>query len=104
MIEIIKNVMFNAFIFIGLITVCLALIWCVLELLNRIFKFTKYIVMYQTYKRNIKMFDLNNKIIVSKDGKVLSTCITDLDEQIKILEKAIQNRNSMKKLREKYSK
>ena len=60
--------------------------------------------MYQTYKRNIKMFDLNNKVIVSKDGKVISTCITDLDEQIKILEKAIQNRNDMKKLRDKYSK
>lgn len=60
--------------------------------------------MYQTYKRNIKMFDLENKVIVSKDGKVISTCITDLDEQVKILEKAIQNRNNMKKLQDKYSK
>lgn len=104
MIEIIKNFLFNAFVLIGLITLCLALIWCMLELLNRIFKFTKYIVMYQTYKRNIKIFDLHNKVIVSKDGKVISTCITDLDEQVKILEKAIQNRNSMKELRDKYSK
>ena len=104
MIETLKNILFNAFIIIGLLIVSLALIWCMLELLNRIFKFTKYIVMYQTYKRNIKMFDLNNKVIVSKDGKVLSTCITDLDEQIKILEKAIQSRNDIKELREKYSK
>lgn len=102
--EILKNCMFNAFILIGLITVCLVLIWCMLELLNRIFKFTKYIIMYKTYKRNIKLYDLKDKVIVSKDGKVLSTCITDLDEQIKILEKAIQNRNDMKELRDKYSK
>ena len=104
MIEIIKNVLFNAFIFIGLITVCLALLWYMLELLNRIFKFTKYIIMYKTYKQNIELYDLKNKVIVSKDGKVLSTCITDFDEQIKILEKAIQNRNDMKELRDKYSK
>lgn len=104
MIETLKNALFNAFIFIGMFTICLALIWCMLKLLNWIFKFTKYIVMYQTYKRNIKMFDLENKVIVSKDGKVISTCITDLDEQVKILEKAIQNRNNMKKLQDKYSK
>ena len=104
MIEIIKNFLFNAFILVGLITVCLVLIWCMLELLNRIFKFTKYIIMYETYKRNIKLYDLKDKVIVSKDGKVLSTCITDLDEQIKILEKAIQNRNDVKELCDKYSK
>ena len=104
MIEIIKNTLFNAFILIGLITVCLALIWCMLELLNRIFKFTKYIIMYKTYKRNVELYSLKDKVIVSKDGTVLCTCITDLDEQIKILEKAIQNRNDMKELREKYSK
>ena len=104
MVETLKNFLFNAFILIGLITVCLALVWCMFELLNRIFKFTKYIIMYKTYKRNIELYDLKNKVIVSKDGKVLSTCITDFDEQIKILEKAIQNRNDMKKLRDKYSK
>ena len=104
MIEIIKNFLFNAFILIGLITVCLALIWCILELLNRIFKFTKYIIMYKTYKRNVELYSLKDKVIVSKNGKVLITCITDLDEQRKILEKAIQNRNDIKELREKYSK
>ena len=97
MIEIIKNFLFNAFILIGLITVCLALIWC----MNRIFKFTKYIIMYKTYKRNVELYSLKDKVIVSKNGKVLITCITDLDEQIKILEKAIQSRNDIKELREK---
>lgn len=104
MIEIIKNFLFNAFILIGLITVCLALVWCMLELLNRIFKFTKYIIMYKTYKRNVYLYSLKDKVIVSKNGKVLITCITDLDEQIKILEKAIQSRNDIKELREKHSK
>ena len=104
MIEIIKNFLFNAFILIGLITVCLALIWWMLELLNRIFKFTKYIIMYKTYKRNVELYSLKDKVIVSKNGKVLITCITDLDEQIKILEKAIQSRNDIKELREKHSK
>ena len=104
MIEIIKNVLFNAFILIGLITVCLALLWYMLELLNRIFKFTKYIIMYKAYKRNVELYSLKDKVIVAKDGKALITCITDLDEQIKILEKAIQSRNDIKELREKYSK
>lgn len=60
--------------------------------------------MYKTYKKNIELYDLKDKVIVSKDGTVLCTCITDLDKQIKILEKAIQNGNNMKELREKYSK
>ena len=62
MIEIIKNFLFNAFILIGLITVFLALIWCMLELLNRIFKFTKYIIMYKTYKRNVELYSLKDKV------------------------------------------
>lgn len=104
MIEVLKNAMFNAFIFIGLLAICLALIWCALEYLNRIFNFSKCIIMYKTYKRNIELYDLKDKVIVSKDGTVLCTCITDLDEQIEILEKAIKNRNGIKELRKKYSK
>ena len=96
--------MFNAFVLIGLIAVCSTLTWCMLELLNRIFKFTKYIIMYKTYKQNIELYDMKDKVIVSKDGTVLCTCTIDLDEQIKILEKAIQSRNDIKELREKYSK
>lgn len=102
--EFAKNILFDSLVTIGLIAICLVLIWCILELLNRIFKFTKYIIMYRVYKRNIKLYDLKDKVIVSRDGMVLCTCITDLDKQIEILEKAIQNRKEMKKLQEKYSK
>lgn len=102
--EFVKNILFDSLVIIGLIAICLVLVWCILELLNRVFKFTKYIIMYRVYKRNIKLYDLKDKVIVSRDGMVLCTCITDLDKQIEILEKAIQNRKEMKKLREKYSK
>lgn len=102
--EILKNCMFNAFILIGLIAVCLVLIWCALELLNRIFKFIKYIIMYQEYKRNTELYDLKDKVIVSKDGSVSYSCISDLDEQIGILEKAIQTRKEIKQLKEKLLK
>lgn len=102
--EILKNCMFNAFIFIGLLTVCLALIWLILELLNRIFKFTKYIIMYFEYKRYNDLYELKDKIIAAKDGTVTYSCVDDLDEQIRILEKAIQSLNNIKELRDKYSK
>ena len=102
--EFVKNFLFDALVIIGLVAICLVLIWCVLNILNCIFKFTKYIIMYRTYKRNIELYDLKNKVIVSKNGAVLCACISDLDNQIEILEKAIQNRKEMKKLREKCSK
>lgn len=104
LIEFVKNILFDSLVTIGLIAICLVLIWCILELLNRIFKFTKYIIMYRVYRRNIELYDLKDKVIVSRDGTVLCTCIIDLDKQIEILEKAIQNRKEMKILREKYSK
>lgn len=93
--EILKNCMFNAFILTGLITACLALIWYMLELLNRIFKFAKYINKYHEYKKIMELYD-KNTVIVSKCGSVLQTSITDLDEQIEILEKAIRNRKKIK--------
>ena len=102
--EILKNCMFNVFIFIGLITACLALIWCMLELLNRIFKFTKYIIMYHSYKKTVELYDFKNTVIVTKDGRILQTLITDLDDQIEILEKAIVSIKNTKELRKKFSK
>lgn len=104
LIEFVKNILFDSLVTIGLIAICLVPIWCILELMNRIFRFTKYIIMYRVYRRNIELYDLKDKVIVSRDGTVLCTCITDLDKQIEILEKAIQNRKEMKILREKYSK
>ena len=94
--EFVKNILFDSLVTIGLIAICLVL--------NRIFKFTKYIIMYRVYKRNIKLYDLKDKVIVSRDGTVLCTCITDLDKQIEILEKAIQNRKEIKQLKEKLLK
>ena len=102
MIEAFKNILFNAFIIIGLIATCLILICCLIELLNRIFKFTKYIIMYFEYKRNDDLYDLKDKVIVAKDGTISHSCVNDLDEQIKILEKAIQVQNNIKELQEKY--
>lgn len=102
--EILKNYMFNAFIIIGMIAVCLTLVWYMLKLLNRIFKFTKYIIMYFEYKRNRDLYDLKNKIEISKSGKVSYSCVGDLDRQVEILEKAIQNRIKIRQLREKFSK
>ena len=96
--------MFNAFIIIGMIAVCLTLVWYMLKLLNRIFKFTKYIIMYFEYKRNRDLYDLKNKIEISKSGKVSYSCVGDLDRQVEILEKAIQNRIKIRQLREKFSK
>lgn len=102
--ELVKDVLFNVFIFIGMTTICLALIWCILELLNRIFKFTKYIIMYLEYKRNTELYNFKDKLIVSKDGNVPYSCIDDLDKQVEILEKAIRNRKDIKQLKDKFSK
>lgn len=102
--EVIKDALFNALIIIGMMAICLVLIWIMLELLNRVFKFTKYIIMYQVYKRNASIYDLKDKVIVSKDGSVSYSCIDDLDEQIGIMQKAIQDREELKRLREKYRK
>ena len=55
------------------------------------------------YMRNKKLYDLSDKLIVSKTGEIVGSCVIDLDEQIAILKKAIQNRESVKSLREKYS-
>lgn len=102
--EFLKDFMFNIFIVIGLIVVCLALIWCMLELLNRIFKFSKYIIMYLEHKRFMELYDLRNTLVATKEGRVLQTCITDLDEQIEILEKAIASIKNTKELQKKFSK
>nr|DAE90825.1 MAG TPA: hypothetical protein [Caudoviricetes sp.] len=44
--EIFKNILFNILIIMGLIAIILTAIWWSLELLNKMFKFTKYIIMY----------------------------------------------------------
>ena len=103
--ELIKNTLFDLLVIIGLIAIILTVLWWVIELLNRLFKLSKYIIMYHEYKRNENLYDLKNKIVVSKDGKVSYSCCTgNLDEQEKILNKAINQTKERKAFREKYSR
>lgn len=103
--ELIKNTLFDLLVIIGLIAIILTVLRWVIELLNRLFKLSKYIIMYHEYKRNENLYDLKNKLVVSKDGKISYSClIDDLDEQEKILHKAINHTKEIKALREKYSR
>lgn len=103
--EIIKNILFDLLVIIGLIAIILTVLWWVIELLNRLFKLSKYIIMYHEYKRNENLYDLKNKIVVSKDGKISSSCyINDLNEQEEILIKAINHTKELKALQEKLHK
>lgn len=101
--EIIKNTLFDVITVAGLIAIALMIFWWLLEMMNRIFNFSKIVIMRLEYKRNKKLYDLSDKLIVSKTGEIVYSCIVDLDKQIEILKKAIQNRESIKSLREKYS-
>lgn len=100
-IEVIKDALFNTLIIVGLLAIILLLIWWILEALNRLFKISKYIIMYHEYKRREDLYDLKNKLIVDKDGSISYSCVGDIDEQIEILNKAIKERKEIKRLREK---
>lgn len=102
--ELIKNTLFDLLVIIGLTAIILTVLWWVIELLNRLFKLSKYIIMYHEYKRNENLYDLKNKLVVSKDGKISYSCIGNLDKQEKILYKAMNHIKKMKALQEKYSR
>lgn len=102
--EIFKNILFNILVIIGLIAIILTTIWWSLKLLNRMFKFTKYIIMYHEYKRKEELYDLRNKIIVAKDGEISYSCVGDIDEDIKILNKGIKYCDKIKNLNERLTK
>lgn len=102
--EIFKNILFNILVIIGLIAIILTAIWWTLELLNKMFKFTKYIIMYYQYKKKEDLYDLRNKVIVSKDGEVSYSCVGDIDEEIKILNKGIKYCDKIKNLNERLTK
>ncbi len=89
--EAFKNILFNVLIVVGLIAIILTAIWWLLELLNKIFNFSKYIIMYHQYKKKEDLYDLRNKVIVAKDGEISYSCVGDIDEQIVILNKGIEN-------------
>lgn len=46
-----KDLLFAIFGYVGVVAIILGLIWFILELLNKIFKFSKYMVLYRKYKR-----------------------------------------------------
>ena len=100
-IEVIKDTLFGTLGIVGVLSIIMALIWWILEALNRLFKISKYIIMYHEYKRTEELYDLKNKLIVSKDGSISYSCVGDIDEQIDILDKAIKERKKIKILREK---
>lgn len=99
----IKDFLFNILIIIGLIAIIVALIWWIIELLNRVFKFSKYLIMYKEYKRKEELYDMRNKVIVAKDGHISYSCVGNIDEQIEILSKGIEYANKIKALRERLS-
>ena len=88
--EAFKNILFNVLIVVGLIAIILTAIWWLLELLNKIFNFSKYIIMYPQYKKKEDLYDLRNKVIVAKDGEISYSCVGNIDEQIEILNKGIK--------------
>ena len=100
----IQDILFDVLIIIGLIALIAAAIWYLIVLLNRIFKFSRYIIMYQEYRRNKQIYDIKNKLIISKDGRIAYSCISELDEKIEILNKAVKKCNEIKELRQKYMK
>ena len=60
--------------------------------------------MYHQYKRNEKLYDIKDKLIVSKDGRISYSYISDLDEQIEILNKAIEERKGIKEMWKEHGK
>lgn len=99
----IKDFLFNILIIIGLIAIIGTLIWWILELLNRIFNFSKYLIMYKEYKRKEELYDMRNKVIVEKDGHISYSCVGNIEEQIEILNKGIEYAEKIKRFNERLS-
>ena len=99
--DVVKNFLFDILIIIGLIAMIVALMWLALKLLNRVFKFSELIIRYYKYKRNDELYDIRNKVIVAKDGKISYSCVGDIDEQIEILNKGIEYAMKIKDIRER---
>lgn len=104
MINTIEEFLNHTFVICGAVTLIATVFWWFLVVLNRIFKITRYIIMYKNYKRNKELYNLKNKLVVSKDGHISYSCISDLDEKIKILNKAIKECEERKELWKKRGK
>lgn len=64
-IEVIKDTLFGALGIVGVLSIIMALIWWILEALNRLFKISKYIIMYHEYKRTEELYDLKKQLVES---------------------------------------
>ena len=99
----IKDMLFAVFGYVSVIALILILLWVALEFLNRIFKFTKYIIMYHQYKRDRELYSNKNNIIISQDGNIRYSCHNkSIDELITTLNKSISKLEAKKKLQEKF--
>lgn len=95
-----KDILFSIFGYLGVTAIILALILVILQLANRIFKISKYIIMYQYYKKDKELYVNRNNLIINKNGKILYSCnVMKADEQIEVLEKSIDYINNMKYLK-----
>lgn len=102
--ENIKDILFEFLGILGIVLIIVLIIWAIICLLNRIFKFSKYIIMCFEYKRNSDMYDLKNKLVVCENGDISYSCVSDLKERKKILYNAIQKTEKIEELRKKYMK
>ena len=103
-IEIVKDILFDFFGILGVILIILLMIWAIICLFNRIFKFSKYIIMYFEYKRKSELYNLKDKLILCKNGDISYSCVSDLKERKKILRNAIQKTEQTEELHKKYMK
>lgn len=103
-IEIVKNILFDFFGIIGVILIILLMIWAMVCLSNRIFKFSKYIIMYYEYKRTPELYNLKDKLVLCKNGEILYSCVSDLKSRKKILRNAIQITEQIEELHKNHVK
>lgn len=90
MLNTIKDLLFHTLIIIGMVALIVTVFWWLLEIFNRFSKFTKMLIIYHQYKRHEELYNVKDKLIVSKDGHISYSCISGLDKQIEILNKAIK--------------
>jgi hypothetical protein len=83
-IEIVKDILFDFFGILGVILIMLLMIWAIICLFDRIFKFSKYI--------------LKDTLILCKNGDVSYSCVSDLKERKKILYNAIKKTERLEEL------
>lgn len=97
-----KNIMFNLFGYVGFIFLIVILIFLIIELLNKLLKSGKYIIMYYEFKKNEELYDIRNNVVVHKNGSVRYSCVGTLEEKIEILNKAIKQLESLKELKDEF--